>query len=297
RLPGEHLAVRKQIGDAVSAGTLNQAGSLIYQAERVGKDTALAEIIQLVKRAQNTKPAIGRLADKVSAVFVPTVMIIAVLAAMAWYNFGPAPQASYMLVAATTILIIACPCALGLATPLSVMVGVGKAAESGVLIRKGEALQQSSKLDLLVLDKTGTITEGKPSVTDILTVGDWREDEVLRLAASLERGSEHPLAQAIITSAEARGLSLSDARDFETLPGQGVRGRIEEQETLIANSRWLNQLGIDTRELDSQADKLAKKASSPLYVAVDGQLAGIIAVADPIKSDSAAAIKRLHQRG
>src|SRR5690606_19152808 len=153
RLPGEHLAVRKQIGDAVSAGTLNQAGSLIYQAERVGKDTALAEIIQLVKRAQNTKPAIGRLADKVSAVFVPTVMIIAVLAAMAWYNFGPAPQASYMLVAATTILIIACPCALGLATPLSVMVGVGKAAESGVLIRKGEALQQSSKLDLLVLDK------------------------------------------------------------------------------------------------------------------------------------------------
>src|SRR5690606_13544872 len=222
---------------------------------------------------------------------------IAVLAAMAWYNFGPAPQASYMLVAATTILIIACPCALGLATPLSVMVGVGKAAESGVLIRKGEALQQSSKLDLLVLDKTGTITEGKPSVTDILTVGDWSEDEVLQLAASLERGSEHPLAHAIITSAEARGLSLSDARDFETLSGQGVRGWLGERETLIGNRRWLNQLGIDTRGLDSQADKLAKKASSPLYVAVDGQLAGIIAVADPIKSDSAAAIKRLHQRG
>lgn len=296
-LTGEPLAVRKQTGDTVSAGTLNQTGSLIYAAERVGKDTALAQIIQLVKRAQNTKPAIGRLADKVSAVFVPTVMIIAVLAAMAWYNFGPAPQASYMLVAATTILIIACPCALGLATPLSVMVGVGKAAESGVLIRKGEALQQSSKLDLLVLDKTGTITEGKPSVTDILTVGDWSEDEVLQLAASLERGSEHPLAHAIITSAEARGLSLSDARDFETLSGQGVRGWLGERETLIGNRRWLNQLGIDTRGLDSQADKLAKKASSPLYVAVDGQLAGIIAVADPIKSDSAAAIKRLHQRG
>src|SRR5690606_3612084 len=236
----------------------------------------------------NTKPAIGRLADKVSAVFVPTVMIIAVLAAMAWYNFGPAPQASYMLVALTTVLIIACPCALGLATPLSVMVGVGKAAENGILIRKGEALQQSGKLDLLVLDKTGTITEGKPSVTEILTVGNWSQDEVLRLAASLERGSEHPLAHAIITSAQERGLNLTEAQNFETLSGQGVRGQVDGQEILIGNRRWLNQLGVETRELDAQADRLAKRASSPLYVAVNNQLAGIIAVADPIKSDSAA---------
>src|SRR5690606_27348923 len=296
-LTGEPVPVRKAIGDEVAAGTLNQSGSLVYEAVRVGKDTALAQIIQLVKRAQNTKPAIGRLADRVSAVFVPTVMLIAVAAALVWYNWGPVPQVSYMLVAATTVLIIACPCALGLATPMSVMVGVGKAAEAGVLIRKGEALQQANSLDLVVLDKTGTITEGKPAVTEIRALAPWQEEDVLRLAASLEWGSEHPLAHAIVTSAQVRGLMLDTAQDFEAVSGHGVQGRVGEQQALLGNRRWLNQQGILTEALDAEAEILAKRASTPLSLVVGGQLAGLIAVADPIKSDSAEAIRRLHRRG
>ncbi len=296
-LTGEPVPVRKEIGDEVAAGTLNQSGSLVYEAVRVGKDTALAQIIQLVKRAQNTKPAIGRLADRVSAIFVPTVMLIAVAAALVWYNVGPAPQASFMLVAATTVLIIACPCALGLATPMSVMVGVGKAAEVGVLIRQGEALQQASQLDVLVLDKTGTITQGKPSVTEIHPLAGRSEDEVLRLAASLERGSEHPLAHAILTTAQARNLTLIETRDFETLSGHGVQGQVDGRLLKLGNRRWLKSQGIDTGPLDAVADRLAKQASTPLYLVENGVLVGLIAVADPIKPDSAAAIKRLHRRG
>ncbi len=223
-LTGEPMPVEKNEGDEVAAGSVNQSGSILFRATRVGKDTALAHIIEQVRQAQNSKPAIGRLADRISAVFVPTVMIIAVLTAMAWFNFGPAPVSAYILVTAMTVLIIACPCALGLATPMSIMVGVGKAAENGILIRKGDALQQSAELTAVVLDKTGTITEGKPKVTSIATAHGASEDEALRLAGALEKSSEHPLAQAILAAAQEMELELPKVSDFDAVAGHGIRG-------------------------------------------------------------------------
>lgn len=296
-LTGEPMPVSKQAGDEVSAGTLNQSGTLIYQAVRVGKDTALAQIIQLVKRAQNAKPAIGRLADRIAAVFVPTVMIIAVIAALAWFNVGPEPKAMHMLIVATTVLIIACPCALGLATPMSVMVGVGKAAEAGVLIRNGEALQQANELDTIVLDKTGTITEGKPTVTHIHALAPYSETDILRLAASLEKGSEHPLAHAIVNAGLEKRLSLTEPAQFKAESGHGVTGSVENQELKLGNRRWLANQHIDTTALDAQATTLASQASTPLYLVAENKLIGLIAVADPIKSDSANAIKRMQHSG
>lgn len=296
-LTGEPVPVVKQMGDTVSAGTLNKSGSLIFTATRVGRDTALARIIQMVKRAQNSKPPIGRMADVISSYFVPAVMIIAALSALAWINFGPSPALVYAIVSATTVLIIACPCALGLATPMSVMVGVGKAAEAGVLIRSGEALQTASRITTMILDKTGTITEGAPKVTDLLAADVVNEDELLCLAASLEQGSEHPLAQAIVESAQERGIALHKPIDFAALAGHGVRGRVDGREVLLGNEKLMRQQNIEVTDWIERAQHIAADAKTPMYVAVDKQFAGLIAVADPIKPDSAAAIKRLQNLG
>jgi Cu+-exporting ATPase len=296
-LTGEPMPVEKAAGDEVVGGTLNKSGSILYRATRVGKETALAQIIALVKQAQNSRPPIGRLADTIASVFVPVVMIISVLAALSWYNFGPVPQVAYMLVTATTVLIIACPCALGLATPMSVMVGVGKAAEAGVLIRNGQALQQASKLTTVVLDKTGTITAGHPEVTEVITRNGFDENELLRLAASLEAGSEHPLAQAIVESAQGRDLMLDSLEGFNAIAGHGVEGAVKGRTLLFGNYKLMKDRGIELGDLQTQAQALAAQARTPMYLAVDGQAAGIIAVADPIKEDSVAAIHRLQALG
>lgn len=296
-LTGEPMPVAKQAGDTVSAGTINKSGSFLFKANKVGKDTMLAQIIGMVKRAQNSKPPIGRMADVISSYFVPTVMIIAVLSALAWLNFGPEPTIAFAIISATTVLIIACPCALGLATPMSVMVGVGKAAEAGVLIRNGEALQTASKITAMVLDKTGTITEGVPAVTDVLVTGDRSEEEVLRLASSLEAGSEHPLAQAIVESAQKRDIKQAKISNFDAISGQGVKATLDGLELLFGNQTLMQENAVAIDEYIDKAQALATQAKTPMYFAVDKKLQAIIAVADPIKKDSIAAIKRLRQQG
>jgi len=293
-LTGEPMPVNKAPGDTVSAGTLNEGGTLLYTATAVGKDTALSRIVALVKKAQGSKPPIGRLADQVSAIFVPTIMLIAIAAALVWFNVGPEPRLTHMLISATTVLIIACPCALGLATPMSVMVGVGKAAEYGILIRQGEALQTSSQLDTIVLDKTGTITEGKPAVTDIICAQGQQEDTVLKLAASLESGSEHPLATAILNESKERQLSLADATQFQALNGKGVIATINGKTYRLGNRRWLESEGV-TINLDSTP--LTDKGATPLFLSEQKNLLAIIGVADRIKDDSKAAIARLKAQG
>ena len=296
-LTGEPMPVEKAAGDEVVAGTLNKSGSIVFRATRVGRDTALARIIAMVRRAQNSKPPIGRLADVIAAYFVPTVMIIAVLSALAWLNFGPQPALAFAIVSATTVLIIACPCALGLATPMSVMVGVGKAAEAGVLIRNGEALQTASKLTAMILDKTGTVTEGAPRVTDVIATGELGEDEIMQLAAGLEAGSEHPLAVAILESAAQRGVSPDRVSGFNALAGRGVEAQLAGRRLLLGNDKLMAERGIDCSARADVARELAAKARTPMYFAVDGTLAALIAVADPIKADSAAAIRRLRDNG
>lgn len=296
-LTGEPMPVAKQSGDTVAAGTINKSGTILFKATRVGKDTALSQIINMVKRAQNSKPPIGRLADVISSYFVPAVMIIAVITALAWLNFGPAPVAAFAIVCATTVLIIACPCALGLATPMSVMVGIGKAAEAGVLIRNGEALQSASKITAMVLDKTGTITLGQPKVTDIITTKNFHEDDVLRLCASLESGSEHPLALAIIESAQERDLSLDTVHDFNAIAGHGVRASVDDKALLFGNEKLMHKYEIDLGEYIDHAQQLASDAKTPMFFAINKELAAIIAVADPIKDDSIDAIKRLQNNG
>ena len=296
-LTGEPMPVKKDVGDQIVAGTINKSGSIVFKATRVGKDTALARIIQMVKQAQNSKPPIGRLADIISGIFVPVVMIIAVIGALAWLNFGPQPAIAFALVSATTVLIIACPCALGLATPMSVMVGVGKAAEAGVLIRNGEALQTASKLTAMVLDKTGTITEGAPVVTEIRNFSDKSETQILQLAASLEAGSEHPLAQAIVESAQAKGIELSKLEGFSAVAGHGVTGIVEAHSLLFGNEKLMRENHIEIGEHVETAQALAAAAQTPMYFAIDQQLAAILAVADPIKEDSIAAVERLQKNG
>jgi Cu+-exporting ATPase len=292
-LTGEPMPIEKGEEDEVVAGTLNKTGMILFKAKRVGKDTALAQIINMVKRAQNSKPPIGRLADVISGYFVPVVMIISVLSALAWLNFGPDPAIAFAIVSATTVLIIACPCALGLATPMSVMVGVGKAAETGVLIRNGEALQTASKITAMILDKTGTITEGAPKVTDIVLAHATDDKEVLQLAASLESGSEHPLAQAIVESALEKGIELLKIDSFNSITGFGVEAKCDNSNLLFGNEKLMKIKSIDITGYVEQAQALAKEAKTPMYFAIDGQLAAIVAVADPIKLDSISAIKRL----
>ena len=296
-LTGEPMAVGKSVGDGVSAGTLNKNGTLLFSAEKVGSETALAQIIALVKKAQSMKMPIARLADRISAVFVPGVILIAIVAAVVWYLVGPEPKIAHMLVVTTTVLIIACPCALGLATPMSVMVGVGKAAELGILIRKGDALQTAGKLTTLVLDKTGTITEGRPAVTRLVAQQPYTEMALLTLAASLEQASEHPLAEAIVQYAQEQQCSLMPVSDFQAVAGHGVSGRVEQRLVLLGNGKLMADHGIDTAALITVAEQLAQQGQTPMFVAIDGQLAGLISVSDPIRSDSQAAIRRLHKLG
>ena len=296
-LTGEPMPVEKSVGDELVAGTLNKSGSVIFVAKKVGKDTALAQIINMVKRAQNSKPPIGRLADVISAYFVPVVMIIAIVSALVWLNFGPDPVVAFAIVSATTVLIIACPCALGLATPMSVMVGVGKAAEAGVLIRNGEALQTASKITAMILDKTGTITLGAPKVTEIHVMQGGNESEILRLAAALEQGSEHPLAQSIVESATERELAIPLVSDFKAIAGHGVEGVVEHRRLLFGNEKLMREHGINIEDAISVAQTMASQAKTPMYFAIEGVLAAIVAVSDPIKSDSIEAIKRLQGNG
>ncbi len=297
-LTGEPVPVAKSAGDDVSAGTLNKSGTVLYRATHVGSDTALARIIKMVRLAQNSKPPIGKLADRVAAVFVPVVMVIALIAALIWLGFGPEPSGVYAIVTAVTVLIIACPGALGLATPMSVMVGIGKAAEAGVLIRNGEALQTASQLTTMVLDKTGTITAGQPEIIEIDVFDDKTRDHALKLAASLEAGSEHPLAQAFIQSAKDRSLDLHSVDGFMAIAGMGIRGEINDRQLLLGNKKLMVQGGVllEPGALKT-SNRLAEKAWTPMFLAVDGKLSAIFAVADPIKADSHEAIRRLKANG
>ncbi|MFC1701707.1 heavy metal translocating P-type ATPase [Pseudomonadota bacterium] len=297
-LTGEPVPVTKISGDEVSAGTLNKTGSILYRATHVGSDTALARIIRMVRQAQNTKPPIGKLADDIAAVFVPVVMLIAVLAALVWFSIGPEPRVVYAVVTAVTVLIIACPCALGLATPMSVMVGIGKAAEAGVLIRNGEALQTASRLSTMVLDKTGTITTGQPAVIEIDTFCDQTQNALLQLAASLEANSEHPLAQALLDAAQKQELELLSVDAFEAIAGLGIKGQIETRQLLFGNKRLMDEAGIPlSPEALTSGERMAENAWTPMFLASDGQLLAIFSVADPIKPESAEAIKRLQAYG
>jgi Cu+-exporting ATPase len=296
-LTGEPMPVEKTEGDKVVAGTINKSGSIIFKATRVGKDTALAQIINMVKLAQNAKPPIGRIADAISAYFVPVIMIIAVLSALAWLNFGPAPSIAFAIVSATTVLIIACPCALGLATPMSVMVGVGKAAEAGVLIRNGEALQTASKITTMILDKTGTITLGAPKVTDIVMANKLTRENVLMLAASIEAGAEHPLAIAIVECAKEQGIEPQKVTGFASIAGQGVEAMLGKSKLLFGNEKLMTERGVNINLFIEKAQAFAEEAKTPMYFAVNDELAAVIAVADPIKSDSIDAIKRLQHSG
>ncbi|WP_166256718.1 heavy metal translocating P-type ATPase [Marinobacter salicampi] len=296
-LTGEPMPVSKKVGAEVSAGTINSHGAFIYSATRVGSETALAQIIRLVKKAQGSKPAIGRLADDISAVFVPIVMLIAVTAALVWFNVGPDPRAVHMLVAATTVLIIACPCALGLATPMSVMVGVGKAAEYGALIRQGDALQTAGKLNLVVLDKTGTITEGHPKVTHLSAGSGQDPSQVLALAAGLEIHSEHPLAEAVVNRAREQKVTAEPVTDFEVLSGKGVQGFYEGSRLRLGNRRWLEAEGVELDGLEQATSDIIEAAGTPLFLAMEQTALGVIGVADAVKPDSAEAIARLHKAG
>lgn len=296
-LTGESMPVEKLVGSNVAAGTMNQTGSFLMTATRIGRDTALAQIIASVRQAQNAKPAIARLADKISSIFVPVVVAIALLTFFLWLIFGPAPALGYAFVTSMTVLVIACPCALGLATPISVMVAVGRAAQIGILIRKGEALQSAGKLTCLVLDKTGTVTAGKPCLSTVLAFGDYSQDQILQRAASLESGSEHPLAAAILLAAKQKQLPLDKMRRFNAVPGHGIGGRIGDQHWLFGNLALMAENGIAVDQHLAQMDALSALGQTPMLLAVDKAVAGIVAVADPIKTDSAQAILKLKQQG
>ena len=296
-LTGEAMPVEKTTGATVAAGTINLQGSFLFTATRIGRDTALAQIIHSVRQAQNAKPAIARLADKISAVFVPGVAALAVLTFFIWWIFGPEPALGYAFVTSMTVLVIACPCALGLATPISVMVAVGRAAQTGILIRKGEALQSAGKISCLVLDKTGTVTVGKPSVAAVLAVN-IEQNRLLQLAASLEAGSEHPLAAAILTAAKEQNLNLEKVRKFNAIAGQGVTGLIDGVQYWFGNEALMLAQGIDINPQQAQIAKLAAQGQTPMLMAnSEQQVLGVIAVADAIKPDAAQAIRNLQQQG
>jgi P-type Cu+ transporter len=301
-ITGESIPAEKHLGDEVIGATMNQTGSFRFRATKVGKDTALAQIIRLVQDAQGSKAPIQRVVDRVSHYFVPTVMMLAVASAVAWFVFGPEPAFVYALIVLVTTVIIACPCALGLATPTSLTVGIGKAAEQGILIRSGDALQSAQHLRAIILDKTGTITRGKPDLTDVLAHGagsprPYDEDEVLRLSAAVERGSEHPLASAIVEGARARGLSLPEVSGFNAIPGRGVEAVAEGHAVLLGNATLMAERRIALGRLGAESRRLADDGKTPMYVAIDGAAAGIVAAADTVKDDSAAAIASLKRLG
>jgi len=294
---GESIPVDKGPGDEVVGGTINTAGVLHFRAERVGRDMVLSRIVEMVRQAQGAKPPIQRVVDVVASYFVPSVMIVSVVSFAVWYTFGPAPVLSYAIVVAVAVLVIACPCALGLATPISIMVAVGKAAEHGILIRNGEALQRARKVDTVVLDKTGTVTQGVPSLTDFVPVGDATEEELLRLAAAAEMGSEHPLARAVVEGAAARGIEYPRATGFEALPGKGIRATVDGREILVGTSAFLSASGVEVDGLDEHESTLAAAGRAPVLVAVAGMPLGALGIADPVKQESAAAIARLQEMG
>ena len=294
-LTGEPIPQQKTDGDTLHAGTVVQDGSVLFTASAVGSQTTLARIIRMVRQAQSSKPEIGQLADKISAVFVPAVVVIALFSAAIWYFFGPAPQIVYTLVIATTVLIIACPCALGLATPMSIISGVGRAAEYGVLVRDADALQRASQLDTIVFDKTGTLTEGKPQVVAVKTFADVDEPTALRLAAALEQGSSHPLARAIIEKAADSQLPV--VNKFRTLRGLGVSGEAEGHTLLLGNQALLNEQKIATAAVENEIAAQASQGTTPVLLAIDGQVAALFAIRDPLRSDSVAALARLHRQG
>jgi Cu+-exporting ATPase len=296
-ITGEPVPVEKTEGDAVTGGTLNKTGSFVMTAEAVGSDTVLSRIVAMVAQAQRSRAPIQALADRVAGYFVPAVIGIAILAFILWLAFGPSPALGYAVVAAVSVLIIACPCALGLATPMSIMVATGRGAQAGVLIRDAEALERFAKMDVLVVDKTGTLTEGRPSMTDVLALGDHDETRVLALAAALERGSEHPLAEAILSGAEERGVPRLEATDFDAVTGKGVRGSVDGATVALGNARLMEDLGIDPAEVESRIAGLQDDGKTAMLLGVDGQLAGIVAVADRIKETTAGAIRDLHGAG
>lgn len=295
-LTGESLPVKKAVGDSVVGATLNQHGAFQMQATKVGSDTTLAQIIRLVEEAQGSKAPIAQLADHVSAVFVPIVMVLALLSGLAWWILGQEPWI-FSLSITISVLVIACPCALGLATPTAIMVGTGKGAENGLLFKSGQAIEVLQKVDTIVFDKTGTITQGKPQVTDMAVFSSAKEEEVLQLAASAEQYSEHPLAQALLKSAEDSGLTLLPSQDFQALSGRGLSVKIAEQTILLGNEKLMKESGIDIRSAIAQAETYANQAKTPVYLAADGHLLAIIAIADQVKPSSQAAIQALHQMG
>jgi Cu+-exporting ATPase len=294
---GESMPVTKEPGDTVVAGAINRTGAFVMRAQKVGADTLLAQIVQMVGQAQRSRAPIQRLADRVSAWFVPAVIAVALLAAAAWALAGPQPRLAYALVAAVSVLIIACPCALGLATPISIMVGVGRGAQAGVLVRNAEALERLEKVDTLVIDKTGTLTEGQPAVTAIKAAGGLDEDELLRLAASLERGSEHPLGAAVVRAAKERGLALVEAKGFRSPAGSGVKGEVNGRGVLIGHSRFLADEGVSTEAMEAEAEALRLGGATAIFVGVDGQLAGLLGIADPVKATTRGAIDALKAQG
>jgi Cu+-exporting ATPase len=294
---GESMPVTKETGAKVIAGTMNQSGALVIEARKVGRDTMLSQIVQLVADAQRSRAPIQRLADQVSGYFVPAVIAVAIAAFAAWGIWGPEPRLSYGLVAAVAVLIIACPCALGLATPMSIMVGVGRGAQAGVLIKNAEVLEHMEKVDTLVVDKTGTLTEGRPAVTAIVPAPNCTETEVLRLAASVERASEHPLALAIVRAAEERGVGIAPVAGFDSPTGKGALGTVENKRIALGNAKFLAELGVDVAALAASAEELRKDGATAIFMSVDGEVAGALGIADPIKASTQAALRALEADG
>ncbi len=296
-ISGEPVPVAKAAGDPVTGATVNGTGSLLMHAERVGQDTMLSQIVKMVAQAQRSRAPIQSLADKVAGWFVPAVVVIALLSFAVWSIYGPVPAMGFALVNAVAILIIACPCALGLATPMSIMVGTGRGAQAGVLVKNAEALELMEKIDTLVIDKTGTLTEGKPRLVAIEPIGDFPEDELLHLSASLELGSEHPLGEAIVAAAHERGIELAETRDFESHTGKGVSGQIGGRDVALGNAALMDARSIDASPLTSRADQLRHEGQGVMFAAVDGRLAGMLVVADPVKESASSAIKALKAEG
>ncbi|WP_377764110.1 heavy metal translocating P-type ATPase [Paracoccus angustae] len=294
---GESMPVTKEVGASAIGGTMNQSGALVIEAKKVGRDTMLSQIVQLVAEAQRSRAPIQRLADQVSGWFVPAVIVVAILAFVAWSIWGPEPRMSFGLIAAVSVLIIACPCALGLATPMSIMVGVGRGAQAGVLIKNAEALERMEKVDTIIVDKTGTLTEGRPAVTAIVPAEGFTEDEALRLAASVERASEHPLALAIVRAAEERGLDLVPVADFDSPTGKGALGVVEDKRIPLGNAKFLAEQGVDVAPLAEEADRLREGGATAIFMGVDGRVAAIFAIADPVKASTPEALAALKALG
>ncbi|MCO6385263.1 heavy metal translocating P-type ATPase [Oceanicola sp. 502str15] len=296
-ITGEPLPVEKGPGDTVTGGTINKNGSLVIEAARVGADTMLSQIVEMVANARRSRAPIQGLADKVSSYFVPTVVVVAILSFAAWLGFGPEPALVFAIASAVSVLIIACPCALGLATPISITTAAGRGAQAGVLIKDAEALERMAKVDTLIVDKTGTLTEGKPKLTDVNALGDETEETILSLAAALEKGSEHPLAEAIVEGAKERGIKVGNAENFEAVTGKGVSGTVSGHAVALGNTAMMRDMSLDTSAAEEAADVLRSEGKTAMFVAIEGKLSGIVAVADPIKETTAEVIKELHEAG